>query len=264
MRDLDTAFDELRHDVAGSAVGPDPGQIIRRSRRRRRIRVATGAAAAVLAVSGAVAVGTASSGDDRPVLTPPATTAPKPAPRKLKLTDLIYGKSVRHSDTSSTGHWEKGSPTDGLYVPACYDRAGDLDGDLPGTAQRLEVSYNGNPSSGNERTASQRGEQVITFVDVTTAKQLMAKIVLLAKACDKGVTVTQPAIGDEAMRASRFDQGTRGEPSQTQEAVAVRQGSAVAVYWSLRNEGPKLVDMTGLERDARVMAARLAALGYRG
>lgn len=264
MHDIETAFDELRRDVTGSVAGPETGQIIRRAKRRTRVRVATGAAAALLAVSGAVAVGAARTGDDRHVVTPPTTAAPRPAPRGLKLTDLIYGKSVRHSDKTSVGHWEAGSPAGALVVPACNIAEGELDWDLPGTTKRLEASYNGNPSPDNEATTSQRGEQVIAFVDVTTAKRLMAEILLLAKACDKGVTVTRPAIGDEAIRASSFEQGSGGSPSQTQNSVVVRQGSAIAVYWDLRNGGPKLVDLSRHERDARVMAGRLAALGYRG
>jgi len=94
----------------------------------------------------------------------------------------------------------------------------------------------------------------------------MNSIVTVTQTCRKDprlTTLSRPHIGEEAVRISTFERGQGGSvPSQTQNAVAVRQGSVIAIYWSVRNEGPKLTTPDKHERDARTMAARLASLGY--
>lgn len=91
------------------------------------------------------------------------------------------------------------------------------------------------------------------------------RIVRYEQSCHgQGATFARLAIGDGATRATRVEHQSSAPITATENAVAVRQGSVIAVYWDMRNNGPKLASISDHERDARKMAARLRGLGYHG
>jgi hypothetical protein len=268
MHDIDTDFDELRRDVARTVTGPEAGQIIRRARRRTRIKVAAGAAAVVVAAGGFVAVREGGTGD-RHVVTPPSPTASRSVtPRKLGLADLVYGEATRKDidnpkrKQSDSGLWTRTTPAN-LDVPICSGDPSDEMGEFPATAQRIDVTYDGNPTDGNEMTSTERGEQVVVFSDVAAASRTMDGLTRGAESCRKHTEFGRLPIGDQAFKLFRILYDPADSP-QWQDAVVVRVGKAIAIYWDLRNDGPKLVDTARHVSDARTMANRLIKLGYRG
>ncbi|MFI0446450.1 hypothetical protein [Actinomadura sp. 6N118] len=271
--EIDTAFRDLRGEVAPNVVAPEPGTIIGRARRRARVRYAALGAAAVVAAGGLLVVKETGTMRDE-VVTPPAVTGvPTTRPRGLGLADLVYAeKELKDRDDprkryTTSKLWNKVASSS-ILLPACGAAAKDpldpWDGDIPGTVNRYEIEYDGNPESGNERTSSKLGEQVIAFADVGQARHIMDLLISGVEACGQPVQSERPALGSQAVRFSRFDPGDGSDPTpQTQEGVAVRQGSVIAIYSSLRNEGPKLTTLDDLERNAQAMVTRLASLGYR-
>ncbi|GLY86534.1 hypothetical protein Airi02_044630 [Actinoallomurus iriomotensis] len=103
---------------------------------------------------------------------------------------------------------------------------------------------------------SEKGEQVMKFADVAAARQVMALIGKYASDCGKGFSLKHLTIGNETLSVSN------GSASQPQNAVVVRQGEGIAIYWDLRNAGAPLATLAEHERDARTMARRLCGLGH--
>ncbi|MBW8483192.1 hypothetical protein [Actinomadura parmotrematis] len=255
MFDIDEAFEDLRRDVAGGVVAPDGREIVRRARRRARARVAAVTVAAVVAAGSGTLLVHGTAGARPPVTATPSappTASARPQGEMVR-SDLLYAAAAARDPE----RWS--SDDGGLNVPACSggteEEPDPWADDIDGVVRRFDLAYNGNAEPGNEATTTERGEQVLIFDGAGSARLTMARIVRLAATC-RGIKVAHPAFGDEAVRLDYAADG------QVQRAVAVRQGGAIAVYWDLHNAAPASSGLARHERDARAMAARLAARGF--
>ncbi|GAA1538285.1 hypothetical protein GCM10009678_20750 [Actinomadura kijaniata] len=267
MRDLDTAFGELRRAVTDELVAPDAAAILGRARRRTRTRIAASAATLAVVLGGtAFAV---NGGDDRagppPVLTTPSAR-PQP-PRLPVLADLIHGRQVRPIDnTGSPNRWVRSVANDSDF-PSCkhtVELDGIFDDSRPEIRSALVLSYDGNREQGNEPTSTSRSETVIVFADTDQARAAMRTLRSAATDCggDGLDEFTRLDFGNEAFRGAMRVREPGGPNTQRQQGVMVRQGAALAVFASMRNNGRELVSLERLEQEARTMAERLAGLGY--
>lgn len=250
MPDIENASERSRHDFRSAA---EVGESLKRTRRRTPIRLATVVVTAALGGSACMAQATPQPSSQG--VKPPSPAQSTTALRSLGVSELIYGPAA----LKDKRHWMI-DKDDMLYVPGC--RGGTSEEEDPwaggpeGVATRHDLSYSANPNRDNEGTTSEKGEQVITFVDAAAARQTMTLIRTYASNCGKGFTLKNPAIGNEALSISRVDR-SGGSPSQTQNAVVVRQANSIAIYWDLRNSGAPLATVAEHERDARTMARRL-------
>ncbi|MFG1945644.1 hypothetical protein [Nonomuraea sp. NPDC048826] len=128
---------------------------------------------------------------------------------------------------------------------------------LSGWKARRDASYD-TQIGGGERTDRRRGEQVFVFGSAKGAEKMMARMRALIKQCGKTVKSKRLRIGDEAMQAARTIKATKKSPiPQTQKFVAVREGSAVALYWDMHNDAKPLRTLARHRADARKMAIRM-------
>ena len=250
MPGIENVSEHSRHEFSGAA---EVSESLKRTRRRTRIRLATVVVSAALGGSACVAQTTHQSSSQDVKL--PRSAQSTTAVRSLGVSKLIYGPAA----LKDKRHWMI-DDEDNLYVPGC--RGGTSEEEDPwaggpeGVAARHDLNYSVNPNRDNERTTSEKGEQVITFVDDAAARQSMMLIRKYASNCGKGFSLKHPAIGNEALSISRVDR-SGGSSAQTQNAVVVRQGKGIGIYWDLRNSGAPLATIAKHERDARTMAQRL-------
>lgn len=265
MRDVDPLFQKLRDGMLPRVTGPEPAKIISRARARTaRRRLAAGALAASVAVSLVAFQNRQESPSPPPVLTSPSATATASVQaRPLKPKDLLYAAEAAEGDRL---RWYTSTDLDGgpLYIQVCgggtEEESDPLGTEIPGTAQRLLVTYNGNAEMGNEMTSTSRGEQVIVFTDEETAIETMNEIVTGAQDCAPGAVLGYPEIGDDAISSSWTEPGS-AEP-QRGNGVAARQGRAIVVYGDIRNNGRPLATLTDHERDTWKTIEKLKSLGY--
>jgi hypothetical protein len=241
--DLDSAFDDLRNDISGSASGPPVPDLQRRARKRVHRRFA-----ASLILATAVALGGVLLLPERQPTPALTIGTPSPAaPQPVKISDLIHGREAS---------------TDQLDWVIGIDEQSD-DSPVTGCLSHTEKPFNEGMVSGfslihDPNGRPRDGEQVLVFRDVAGARRW---VTLLNTPCDSTVKTLQ--IGDEAFR-TRSIQKKRGDLEVVTDVVVVRQGTAIAIYWfSLyRSIGKKLPGPDTLERDATTMVARLKGLGY--
>ncbi|GAA0913654.1 hypothetical protein [Nonomuraea longicatena] len=127
---------------------------------------------------------------------------------------------------------------------------------LKGWSARRDLTYD-RDIGGGEETNAMRGEQVFVFSKASGARTMMARMRTLMKGC-KDITPARPKIGDEAVAGILR---LKGELPQTQKFVAVRRGSAIALYWDLANRAKPLRTMAAHLKDAEKMSARLCRIG---
>ncbi|MGI5267564.1 hypothetical protein ACQEUU_00255 [Nonomuraea sp. CA-218870] len=112
---------------------------------------------------------------------------------------------------------------------------------------------------GGQRTDRRRGEQLFVFGSAKGAGKMMDRMRALIKECGGTVKSKRLRIGDEALQAARTIKATKRTPfPQTQKFVAVREGSAVAIYWDMHNAAEPLRTLARHRADATKMAAKMA------
>ncbi|MEV4836006.1 hypothetical protein AB0K05_15890 [Nonomuraea sp. NPDC049486] len=177
-----------------------------------------------------------------------ALMAPAQAPAIPK-DFLLYEKQARQDDE----HWILGlDGAEDVWNIQCSPVM------LSGWKESREVSYD-TKIGGGERTDRRRGEQLFVFASAKGAGKMMDRMRALLRQCGKTVKVGKPRIGDEALQAARTIRPTKKAPiPQTQKFVAVREGSAVAIYWDMHNDAKPLRTLARHRADAAKMAAKMA------
>lgn len=260
-REIETAFEGLRREVRGVAARPPVGEIVRRGRRRRKVRAATTLVASAVAVAGIFGGQTVAGR-----LTHPRHTVTGRL-ENLRVTDLVYGSAAR----KDPAHWgpiqpiKPNGPTTDPAVPVCGRDATQAWGDKGAAASATGYDLTYTPGLDRADSDSQRGEQVMVLRTTARARRVMSLILTYARACGNTVTIGRPSIGDGALDLRHSYQREGDGVPVVEEAVAVRQGNAVAIYWDYRrSEMPALTTMARHEADARTMAKRLRGRGFGG
>ncbi len=226
-REIGTAFDGLRREVGGVATRPPVAEIVRRGRRRRRTRAAATVMASAVAVAGVFGGQTVAGrlSHVRHTVTGRAGD--------LRVTDLVYGSAAR----SDPAHWGKiqrigpNAPSVDPAVPVCGRDRTQVWGDEGPTASASGYDLAYGPGLDRADSDSQRGEQVLVRT-VAEARRVMSLILTYAQACGNTATIARPSIGEGALALTHSYQRDGDAIPVVEDAVAVRQGNALAIYWT--------------------------------
>jgi hypothetical protein len=235
MRDLDTAFTELRNDIAGKTIGAPVPELTAKARRRTRQKIAAVAVAALVAVGGFLLPQSNGKQGEKPVISD--TISPQPSsdrlvlkPTRLTLDDLLYGREVENNGWMHTD--ESHEPTVIPYVPSC---------DQPAPASRMTWFS-------SVEDVDRKGEQLVQFDSPYAAQQWLIKM-----------TANRSCAVEFHRLAGADDSFSAEAKAENRTAVVVRQRSTVAIYWNRESNAAAFAQA---QADALTMAKRLCDRGY--